>query len=280
LSEPDTCPACGECAAPLWHQKNGYPIRRCVRCGTGFVEPASIPARLAELYGAGYYSGDGRRSYLDYAAERESGIASADRVLRWLENYQTPGRLLEVGCAMGFFLETARLRGWLTRGVDVSEHAVAEAKRFYPGLDVVCADFTSEGVNVGSGHWDAVVALDTVEHLVNPAAFAARVRDALRPGGACVLSTGDFSSFSARLFGRRWRLLEPPEHVAFYTRVGLVDLLARHSLQTVRVRRFCKSYSLGALAAFLRLPTLPSSLAKRRLVVSAFDVMYVLARRT
>ncbi len=273
-----TCPACGSARSVAWHEAVGHLIYRCGDCGTGFLDRHNLFVDPKELYGRSYYAGDGRRSYLDYAAERENLSRSYRSILSWLESRAGgPGNLLEVGCAMGFFLEAARTRGWETRGYEVSEHSSAIASQ-NPDLGVTCADFTSPDVEVVPGSYDAAVALDTIEHVISPETLLAKMNLALKEGGVCLVSTGDFSSLHASIMGRRWRLIQPPEHIHYFSRRGLLTLMKRQGFSPEAVKYPWKTYSAAALAAFFGL-RLPRGLGGVPVPVNTMDIMYVLARK-
>ena len=64
---------------------------------------------------------------------------------------------------------------------------------------------------------------DAFEHVHDPLAVVEKFERVLAPGGVAVITTVDFDSWLARLLGKRWRLMTPPEHLFFWTR----DSLAR-----------------------------------------------------
>jgi 2-polyprenyl-3-methyl-5-hydroxy-6-metoxy-1,4-benzoquinol methylase len=67
------------------------------------------------------------------------------------------------------------------------------------------------------GKMDVIVLLDVIEHLPDPRATLALCRHHLNPGGIILITTGDFSSPYARLAGRHWRLMTPPQHLWYFT---------------------------------------------------------------
>jgi len=94
------------------------------------------------------------------------------------------GALLDVGCAYGLFLSEAR-RHFNVIGCDVSEHAVGEAARRLEGVEVINSDVF--GIQ-GSERFDVVTCFDVLEHLGDPKAAMARIRDLLRPDGILALT--------------------------------------------------------------------------------------------
>ncbi len=164
----------------------------------------------------------------DYLADREFSEAKFDRVLRHLERYVQPGRLLDVGSGPGFLLVAAEARGWKATGLDLNEWAVEYGQREL-GVDVRAGDLADASFDAES--FDAVTLMDVLEHLPDPDALVARVSRLVRPGGAIALLTPDSGSLVSRAFGRHWpEVRRPGEHTVLFSVEGVSAMLARHGL--------------------------------------------------
>jgi len=96
--------------------------------------------------------------------------------------------VIDVGCGRGKASAIVRERGFQVLGFDVAEDRISEASANYPSIrfDVFSG---YENIRERYGPQDAIVSFEVVEHLYDPAAFAARVHEALKPGGLMVLTT-------------------------------------------------------------------------------------------
>jgi len=93
------------------------------------------------------------------------------------------GRVLEVGCGGGRFLRAvaaARPELALT-GVDVSRSALAALARLAPAIETRVA--TQAALPARDAEFDAVLLLDVLEHVDDPAGMLAEIRRVLVPGG-------------------------------------------------------------------------------------------------
>ncbi len=151
------------------------------------------------------------------------------------------GRLLDLGCWVGFLLAEARERGWETLGVEPSSWAAGYA-RGQLGLDVLEGDLFDAPLEPGS--WNAVVMGDVLEHLPGPGATLERIRTLLTHDGVVALMLPDAGSALARRMGARWWSVIPT-HVQYFTRVSLCALLRRHDFQPLYVTTQPKSFSVG-----------------------------------
>lgn len=180
--------------------EKGYEFRKCSNCGHIFVQPDMLPESMVEFYDENFFAGG---PYAAYVKDRETLERNFRRFIRYLLGYKKGGTLLEIGCAVGFFLELAR-EHWQVTGIDVSEHAVQYARKVL-SRDVVCGDFMD--VLFDDYSFDVVTMWDTIEHLKYPDLYISKVARLLKPGGILALTTGDAGSLNARLRGRRWRLV-------------------------------------------------------------------------
>jgi SAM-dependent methyltransferase len=249
------------------------------------MSPQPTDAELGALYSEEYYvSVDSReRGYDGYVTEAENWRRTFRDRLRDLP--ATPGKLLDVGAATGFFVEQARAVGWDATGVEPSEWA-AEYARNELGVDVQTG--TLESMQFPDGAFDVVTLWEVIEHLQDPRLTLAEIRRILRPGGRLVLSTPDAGSRAARLSGRRWLgWRKVPEHLFFFDRANLDRLLGRAGFKPVRHRYASLTVSAGfALERSMSLMGLPTSwraprwLTHRSIRVNPGYDLLVVARKT
>ena len=113
------CPLCGSdhlLPASFEYAFKGtrFPAVRCASCGFTFLSRQPTGDALSDLYDADYFASDyhcGHEEAAYFATEAEQ-VGSANVLLEWIERAVPPGRILELGCAGGYFLRTARDRGW------------------------------------------------------------------------------------------------------------------------------------------------------------------------
>jgi SAM-dependent methyltransferase len=245
----------------------------CVNCGLVYV-PAATEDR-AEFDDHYYVEG----VYADYVQDRDAIHRSAVSRLETLERAVKGRRLLDVGCAAGYFLDAARTRGWNVAGLELSPYSVQLARRL--ALEVFEASILGPPP---LAVFDAITMWDTIEHIARPDIAVENARRLLRPGGVLVISTGDRRSLVARALGRRWRLMNDATHKFFFDEPTLSSLLAKGGFKVLSVSRPGKWVS--AAMILHQLPSGPTAFARRALsaggwnpafYVNLGDVMTIIA---
>lgn len=101
-------------------------------------------------------------------------------------------RIADIGCGGGILAEPLARMGADVTGVDASQGAISAASRHADGqglaIDYRCT--TAEALAAeNAGGFDAVTALEIVEHVSDVGAFVGAVAGLLRPGGMAFFST-------------------------------------------------------------------------------------------
>jgi 2-polyprenyl-3-methyl-5-hydroxy-6-metoxy-1,4-benzoquinol methylase len=166
---------------------------RCKNCGLVYMNPIEQVSRTNE-----YYS---RATNNHTSTIRESYLRTAESQVRLIQKHARGKRLLDIGCAQGFFLYSACQAGYTGKGVELSEDAADYAKKEF-GLDVEVKPF--EDLHFPENHFDVVTLWQTLEHLANPGPVLNEVHRILKPGGLVAVSTPNIKGVPARILGRRW----------------------------------------------------------------------------
>jgi SAM-dependent methyltransferase len=204
------------------YSKNSCDILQCTQCGLGHAQAGSFDVH--GYYTEDYFSGARRDGYADYRASEPVLRREFARTVQFIRRFRSSGRLLEIGCAYGFFLQEAG-RFYNVAGIEIAEAAVAFCQA--RGLSVATG-VADDPTLAQLGMFDVIVLLDVVEHLPDPQGTLTLCRQYLNPGGVILITTGDFASFYARVAGPRWRLMTPPQHLWFFTPQSIQRL--SHSL--------------------------------------------------
>jgi 2-polyprenyl-6-hydroxyphenyl methylase / 3-demethylubiquinone-9 3-methyltransferase len=183
---------------------------------------------------------------------RQTLAAHFDRDAKSLRPFDAL-RILDIGCGGGLISEPLARLGAVVTGIDAAEAniAVARAHARVADLEINYRQASAEELSAAGERFDAVLALEVVEHVADLDAFLAAAAALVRPGGAFIASTLNRTPKSL-IFGivgaeyvlgwlprgtHRWdRFVKPSEFAAALRRHGLqardirgllYDLLAR-----------------------------------------------------
>jgi len=273
------CPACGQTTNHAFRYKtNGCAIWQCEGCGLGRAETTDFDPQA--YYTGGYFSGQRSDGYSDYRAAEPVLRREFARSVAFVHGYRGGGRLLDLGCAYGFFLKEAQ-RHFDAWGIELAEEAAAHGRR--SGLQVLSG--VADETNMARvGDVDVITLFDVIEHLPQPHETLALCCRYLKPGGIIVITTGDFRSLAARVFGVKWRLMTPPQHLWFFTKESLRRMSAHLGLTLEHSGRPAKivplSLILFQLRRMLGLPGAGLASASRLGVpINLFDAMRIVLRK-
>ncbi len=229
------CPVCESLDLRPKFLVGTAPILACRECGTVIGPRAAWTPTAPGLYGEDYFATDGRAAgagYRDYVANSPMFRRTfRSRLIRIERCLGRTGRILDIGCALGYSLAEARDLGWEGTGLEISEHAAALSREIN-GVDVRVGRIGD--VRFPEAGFDAIVMWDVIEHLSDPVAEVKSLLRWLKPGGLLHMVTPDVGSISSRVLGARWYHYKPGEHVVYFNRKSMARLLERVSLVKVR----------------------------------------------
>jgi 2-polyprenyl-6-hydroxyphenyl methylase/3-demethylubiquinone-9 3-methyltransferase len=148
---------------------------------------ARINNAFYDELGERWYEGDSHPVAL-LRAETRARLAYVETVFQTFE--PGPARILDLGCGGGLMtIPLARL-GRAIKGVDLSEGSLAVARSRAPkDLDVEFEKGDVYRLDEPSAAYDAVLAMDVLEHLERPGAALKEAGRVLRPGGVFMFHT-------------------------------------------------------------------------------------------
>jgi SAM-dependent methyltransferase len=285
--EPQAGPSCICCGAGRWAEHFRV-LRRCEGCGFIRADMDLTEDEVRRLYAEDYFHGKEYDDYLGEVDSHRKNFAYRFKLMRQIA--PDVGRLFEVGCAYGFWLEHCTQMGVECAGVDVCPDVIRYAAQTLK-QKAVAGDFVT--MDLPAEHYQAFCLWDTIEHLAHPELFLARIHDLLPPGGWVFVTTGDIGAWSARRRGPRWRMIHPPTHLQYYSRATMRRFLERQgfavaheqSLSNCRTvsEIFGRLHTLGkgatrTVAGWLKSAT-PGPIGRLGIWLDLGDIMFVAARK-
>lgn len=174
----------------------------------------------------------------EYLSEEEARRRTFQWIVNIMDSFTVGERsLVEFGSNVGLFLDVASKSGWKALGVEPSRWAVEEGRARF-GVDL--HEGTVETYETRRAP-SAVVMLDLLEHVTNPAAVLARVGEILGDTGVLVLSTVDTESLHSRLRGARWPWYIR-SHLHYFTLESLTRMLRAAGFELVEWRDVPRSF--------------------------------------
>lgn len=205
-------------------------IVQCLECKLVYTNPRPSDRDILR----GYVEGEDQK----YFVEAESRSINAYLSLHTVRRYRTGGRLLDIGCSMGFFLNAARIL-FDAHGVELSRWACDFAGNKL-GINVRCG--TLQDARFPSGHFDVVTLIDVIEHLPDPMGTMREIARIIKPGGMIYLVTPNIESLSAKLLRGFWWGFRSA-HLYYFSPSSIRRLLEAAGFRIILMKSFGRIFT-------------------------------------
>lgn len=256
-------------------------VFQCKNCDLGWINDAAVAAETISSYGSDDLDGV-------YEKERENRKKTAAALVEKIKKIKPDGRLLDIGCYSGVFLEVAQEHDYEVFGIEVSPKALALAGQKIRGdlrqgmAEEVLAQFPDN-------YFDVITLFDVIEHLREPGGVLKLIKTKLKDDGLLAFSTPNFSSFISKLQGKNWHALLP-HHLYYFSNNNLEMLLNQNGLRLEKIgsigRHFTLNYLVGQIGG-LNLPFAKFligtinffKLGKTVVPINLFDQLLIFAKK-
>jgi SAM-dependent methyltransferase len=212
-------------------EKNGYEIYECTKCGIRFSNLKDTRNHITSVYSDDYFfSGSGYSNYLE---ERKELYNSGIRYATIISKYALPGRLLDVGCAAGFYLQGFEKCGWKCVGLEPNE-TMAEYGRKELDQNIEIGHIESFETH---DKFDLVNLIEVIGHFQDLKKAMLKVNALVKKEGLVLVESWDHRSLVARFFGKNWHEYSPPSVTNWFSQKSLIELFNSNGFDLVKTGR-------------------------------------------
>lgn len=226
------CPNCGSSNRVTKFIEPPFQIVKCSICALVYLgNPPDEKAIYERYYESSEPDSRKYRANSDDPSLAELHALNIQRATH-IKSIKPSGCLLDVGCGRGNFLATAREHGFDVHGIDISDRAVAYArKEFNLNVDVATLDDLARKDN----RYDIIALWHVLEHFVDPFKHLLQVRSLLNDGGICVIEVPNLNSLKFRTARNKWEGGNHPlYHRTFFSTGTLRHALVKTGFSEVR----------------------------------------------
>ncbi len=217
------CPTCKEEpeTSRIIMTKDGFTYRKCGVCNVVYVSPILKENVLIEMYKKSDYAKGWMQVLLNPVEQKfnqskfEQGIKQIEEIIG------RKGKILDVGCAVGQFLNIAKKVGWEVTGTELNKEECAYCQNM--GLKVLDKPLTID--LFPSDTFDAVTLWEVLEHVLYPKDILKNIYKILKPSGVLLIVVPNLDSLAAQILQEKCNMFLGISHITMFNNTTLTNVL-------------------------------------------------------
>lgn len=247
-TEKTACPICGN-KGKIFKRFLKKNYIKCGRCGIYYLQKTGPFANDSKIYNKSYFFEEYKKQYGKTYLEDFNNISviclSRHKII---EKIKKSGKILDVGCAYGPFLDVMNKKGYDCTGIDISEDAAGYVRKKL-GINAFTFDFASSSsltdpdasaikkdVLSPEGNYDIITMWYVIEHFKNTDKIIRKVHSMLNEGGIFAFSTPNYSGISGRKNISGFLESSPDDHFTIWNIKTARRLMRQYGFRIIRVR--------------------------------------------
>lgn len=220
------CPVCGEVIINdkkyILKATASFNYKICSFCNQGIIDPLLSRNDLDKLY-------KDKKYFIDLSAPVKNKIIQwlfSIRIYQtsweWVKEKLESGKILDIGCGNGEFLDYLKKNGWNCWGIDISDVAVKNTALKIGRDKVRRCDLLNLYFNT---KFDYVSFWHALEHSSEPVKYLKKTNTLLKEGGKILGEVPNFDSPLLRIFQDSYSWIMVPDHVIYFSEKSLKKAL-------------------------------------------------------
>lgn len=231
-------------------------IVKCRRCQLVYRNPRPTQEEIEKWYQHDFHLTEYKTLYgVEYTQDQENISKIARQRLAVLNSLAKPGRILDVGCAAGFFLDVARSQGWKPYGVEISPY-IAKFAQEQMKLNVFVGELHQ--AKYDADFFTATAIWYVLEHTQDPFGILKEMSRITKKGGIVAVSCPNISGTYYRFCTKQWLKEQPSLHHFYdFSAKTLGRMMEKTGLKAEKVTFGGKIFSNGKFTLRSRWEWLP-----------------------
>jgi SAM-dependent methyltransferase len=213
-----------------------FTIVSCQDCGLQFTNPRPSETEIGKYYESS--------QYISHAGTDKSELGVTYKIYDWVRNYSigskltlikkyhSQGKLLDLGCGLGYFLQGVKLdKTFEGSGADVSDEAIKYVKSTF-NIDVMPENELAQSV---AANYDIITQWHVMEHVHRLEERMKLLKNILKPDGTMFIAVPISNSFDAKHYKQFWDGYDVPRHLYHFSKKSMDNLMEANGLQILKV---------------------------------------------
>lgn len=221
----EKCVVCENTDFELWANSGPCKALKCNVCNLIFMSPQLNEEGLND-----YYSNYIGKRRLNNEKKMEQRSIQYELDSKLIKQFIKSGKILDVGCNGGFFLE-AMGEEYERHGTELDSQAISYARDHFPSFAQYLKNGTLHSAQFSDECFDLVMMRGVIEHVLNPEESIEEVSRILKKGGYYfICATPNGESYCANLYRENWTLFHPVQHIWHFSPNNLSQLCEKYGL--------------------------------------------------
>lgn len=205
---------------------------QCSNCKLIFTNPRP-PIGIIEQYyeSEEYISHQNKSNNLTnkiYKLVRQITIRNKVALINML--YPKKGKLLDIGCGTGYFIEAAKKSQWAVRGIEPNRTARKLAQDKNLKVSKSLKDIND------NKKYDVITLFHVLEHIHNLRKSVKKIIEILDENGSLIVAVPNYNSHDSKIYGSNWAALDVPRHLYHFNKISMQKFADEFNLEIIDIK--------------------------------------------
>ncbi len=215
------------------HEK--FTVTACKTCTHLFTQNAPEQNEIGKYYASENYisHSDTQTGVVNklYHVVRKKTLNGKKNLIQ-TETAKQTGKILDIGCGTGAFLNTMKAAGWEITGLEPDETARKKAKELYN----ITPLSSPEIFNLPTNSYDAITMWHVLEHVHQLHEYVEQLKNLITDKGQIFIAVPNYTSHDAQHYGSAWAAHDVPRHLYHFSPASIKNLVEQHGLTIKKIK--------------------------------------------